>query len=388
MRSKSKGRAVAVVMAAALTWATGCAAGDTASEEGGPEASTAGGVSSIELVKLATFANAARPEIVVTDDRVFVIYLSLTNPVSFSVKIFNRGMTLELASKVLVPTSATYGKPTDIRVAKTAGYLYAFYETLSDTANRCYLFGARYSLDDAFEQVGSTDLIATGKFFLQTTDGDELLNDPAVLVAENSVFSITRYKSSLGTEGATRYKVYEFTKDLSTKTREFDLDLSSVADGQPRQTTAISHEGYYYMAIGTTVGPAGGIEMMTPSDLVIVKLNTNWSVVESKNISTDSSNPDDVETYFTGLAADSHNFYLDYVQIDVSAIDAGGFVVPLKIYDRDFNLVAQSTVRTKQRGENGLRPSLELTANQVFVGNSGGTMGSGSAEIYIYDIVR
>ena len=338
-------------------------------------------ISGVDFVKKITILNGSRPEIVATNDRVFVLYR--TNSANFSLKIFDADMNNEILSKTLIEKSTSYGMLTDIRVASDGKYLYAFYETADTQVGKTYLFGEKYSLDDSFNKIDSIGPISTSTFFENAVSGDEKLDDPIVLVAENSVFAITRYKYSSEKSGSTKYKVYEFTKELSKK-KEFVLDLSSVADGGASQSSAIYHNGYYYMLIATTVGKAGVTDLLTPSDLMIVKLDTSWNIKESKNISTDNSSGTDVEQYITGFKADSDNFYLTYIQIDTKNMDSGGFTAPLKIYDKNFNLVVNEKVKTKQSGEPGLRPSLELRGDAIFVGHDSGKLGKGNAEIYIF----
>lgn len=343
------------------------------------------GISSISFVKKIEILDGARPEITATDSRVFVVYH--TNTETFALKIFDADMNKEIVSKTLIKKSGSYGMPTDIRVASDDKYLYAFYEMANMATGRSYLFGAKYALTDDFNKISSIGPISSSKVFPTHRSGDEILDDPITLIGKNSVFTITRYKSSLEKSEDTRYKVYEFTKDL-LKVKEFILNLSSVADGEARQASAIYHNGFYYVAVPTTLGTAGPIAHMTPSDITIIKLNTDWNIMESKNISTDGSNSNDAETYITGFKADSENFYLTYIQIDIPNIDRGGFTAPLKIYDKNFNLVVNEKVRTKQPGEPGLRPSLGLRGDTIFVGHDSGALGKGNAEVYIYKIKR
>ena len=355
------------------------------SEKPSSTATQAKGVSSLSFVKKIEILGGARPEIAATNSRVFVVYR--TNTATFALKIFDADMNKEIASKTLIEKSESYGMPTDIRVASDGKYFYAFYEMADIPAGKSYLFGAKYSLNDTFDKTVSIGPISTSKIFDKTVPGDEKLDDPIALIAGDSVFAITRYKASFEKSGDTKYKVYEFTKDLLKK-REFNLDLSSVADGGSRQSSAVYYDGYYYIVIATTVGKAGVIDLLTLSDLVIVKLDANWNVKEAKNISTDKSSQTDAENYITGFKADSKNFYLTYIQIDVPNIDRGGFTAPLKIYDKNFNLVVNEKVRTKQPGEPGLRPSLELRGDTIFVGHDSGALGKGNAEVYIYKIKR
>ncbi|MFQ5892055.1 MAG: hypothetical protein ACE5HW_04605, partial [Candidatus Methanofastidiosia archaeon] len=341
-----------------------------------PQSST---ISSINFLKKVDIPNGARPEIVATSDRVFVIYLDIENLQnrSFSLKIFNRDLSREIVSKTLVPTTLEYGSPTDIRVVSDDEYLYAFYETANK--DKTYLFGARYILNDNFERVGYTGLIAASKIFNIAEDGDEKLDDPAPVIGPDSVFVVTRIKKSMEKTGQTIYRIREFSFDLKTKLSEFDIDLSSVVDGGARQTSLIYENSFFYIAVPTTVGvstiPELGIAY--PSDIVLVKLNDNWQVVESRIISAD---PEYNETYVTGFKTDGTYYYLTYNEIKMGV----EFRSPLKIYDNDFNLVKTEIVKTmsmKGKRGYGLRPSLEVIDDRIFLGNNE----ERKAEIYIYE---
>jgi hypothetical protein len=344
----------------------------------------------LNLIKTINLQDAARPEMIATNNRVFVVYHDLADN-TYSVKIFDKEIETEITSKVLVSRSLEYGTPTDIRVSSDDNYLYTFYETVKGRTNETYLRGAKYSLNDNFKKVASTGLITSGKTHDASEYGDEKLDDPIPLVGKDSIYTITRYKQPFDKFGETKYKVYEFTKDMS-KIREFDLDLSSVADGGARQASAIYHQGYYYMALATTVGPATGIALKTPSDILIVKLDTDWKIKESKIISTDNADPNDTETYVTGFQADENNFYLTYNQVNIPKIDTE-FRSPLKIYDKEFNLLLEEIVKVKSENEAGLRPSLEVTEDRIFIGHSlfstvRELKWDKDSQIFIYEVIK
>jgi len=133
-----------------------------------------------------TEGGSARPEIVATADRVFVLYLgniSKGGDRFFGLKIFDREMSYTIISKTMVSTTSQYGGPTDIRVASDGQHLYAFYEThkpTSPTTGTTYLWGAKYTLDDNFDRVAYTAApIASSKPMAELQDGGELLDDPA-----------------------------------------------------------------------------------------------------------------------------------------------------------------------------------------------------------------
>jgi hypothetical protein len=340
---------------------------------------------SIEWIKKITIDDAARPEIIATKKHVFVLYLGhISGERTFSVKVFDSELAKEIAQKDLVFSSAEYGDPTDIRADSDKNYLYAFYETGSMATGKTYLWGKKYSLDEGFEETASTGVIASSKTFDAAQEGDERLDDPIVVAGENSVFVITRYNHSFEKESPTKYKAYEFTKELE-KIREFDLDLSGIADGGARQASAIRHNGNYYMVLPTTVGKAQPVANITPSDIIAAKFGPDWNIEWAKNISTDNSSETDAETYITGFEADNKHYYLVYNQIDIPNIETK-FEAPLKIYDKEFNLVKTENTRSRQAGEPGLRPSLEVHENKIFVGHSTGKTGKGTAEVHLYEI--
>ncbi len=79
----------------------------------------------------------ARPEIIAHGNGVYAVYLggiSLGTSRFFGVKTFDKDLTYVVSSRILVSTTAQYGGPTDIRVARDGAYVYAFYETNRPTA--------------------------------------------------------------------------------------------------------------------------------------------------------------------------------------------------------------------------------------------------------------
>lgn len=374
------------------------------------------------FLKEVDIENSARPEIVATKDRVFVVYLgdipndmgpppppinnkrqfglqkeqttpfkrtsfegqvnrNMKGRTSFKVKIFDASLN-EIATHTLVSSSQEYGMTTDIRIASDEQYIYAFYETADMRKGKSYLWGAKYSLTDNFQKVAYTPSpIAVSTTFNIAQEGDEKLDDPAPLIGPDSIFVVTRIKTSFKKEGRTLYRVREFSKNLE-KLSEFDLDLSSVADGSSRQASLIYHNGYFYIAVPTTVANEVKIELdlAIPSDIVLVKLDENWKIAGSKVISCE---PDDVETYITGFDTDGRYFYLTYNQL----LFGREMSSPLKIYDKDFNLIFSKKIKsiTPRKGL-GLRPSLEVSQDKIFLGNDGGDRRS--AKVYIYEVKK
>jgi hypothetical protein len=356
----------------------------------------------INFLKKVHIGPGARPEVVAIKDRVFIVYLdtAIRGEQAFSVKIYDKDMNNEIAYKILVSTSVEYGKPTDIRVASDGQYLYAFYETVNMNSGKAYLWGAKYRLDDNFDKVAYTPSpISAGPIFTAAQLGDEKVDDPIALIAPDSVFVITRIKQvSFSKEVPMVYRVREFTYDLQTKLSEFDLDLSSVAGGQGRQASALYYNKHYYMVVPTTTKSGYYFESMTtPSDLLLIKFNQDWKIVKSYPISED---PDDVETFVTGFQIYGSYFFITYKQ----GYKQGSkwiFFSPLKVYDQDLNLVLSEIVKKASGKGESLRSSLEVTADRIYVGHSGGqgppppnfpennystgNIGTQTAEIYIYE---
>ncbi len=331
-------------------------------------------ISSLNLLEKVEIVNGARPEIAVTKDRVFVVYLEPSmSGNAFKVKIFDRDLTKEIASETPVTKSSQYGNPTDIRVVSDGTYLYAFYETAG--SDKSYLFGAKYTLDDKFERIAYQGPIATSTMFKVAKPGDEKLDDPAPMLEGDNVYVMTRFKSTLAKEGETRYKLYKFDKNLN-KQSEFELDLSAYADGEARQSSIIYENGYYYIAMQTTVGSGNIIETVewtAPSDILMVRLDKDWRVKEAKII---ASEPGYTEAYVTGLKSDANYLYVTYNQV----ILGKEFSSIIKIYDKNWNVVLTNKYKT---GTKALRPSLEITTDRVYAGND--EEGAQKAEIHIFE---
>lgn len=337
--------------------------------------------SQMRLLKKVEIANGARPEIIVAQDKVFVVYLEvLTSGRSFKLKIYDKDLNRELAAKTLVTASPSCGSPTDIRVISDGMYLYAFYETA--TMEKTCLFGAKYTLDDNFERVAYTDVIATSTMFKIAKPGDEKLDDTPSVIEGDNIYVMTRYKSTIKKEGETRYKLYKFDKDLH-KESEFELDLSEYADGEAKQASIIYENGYYYIVLPTTVGASNNVvetvEWTVPMDILLVKLDKNWNVVSSKIIASEGEYS---EGYVTGLKSDEKHFYLTYGQVILSQ----GMYSVLKVFDKDWNAV----LTEKYKAGHNLRPSLEISPGRIYAGNNiaegrGVGQGTTKAEIYVFE---
>jgi len=320
--------------------------------------------------------NVARPEIVATDDYIFIVYLDISDQ-SFKVNIYSKDFSSKISEKVIASKNSEYGICTDIRIDSDGEYLYAFYEHVNVATDSSYLFGKKYRLNNNFDLVAETGLVSTSVQFKLAQNGDEFLDDPMVLVTENVVFAITRYMDNLGTSGQTIYRVYKYTKDL-VKIEEFNLDLSGVADGGSRQASIKEIGGYYYMILPTSVGAkdiTSKIDNLAPSDILMVKLNNNWQIIDSKIISADK---DVIENYVMGFDFDDEYFYIGYKHIPQPISTMTGM---LKIYDKEFNLVIEEEVKTIIPDKNlpdNIRMSLEVSDDKIYY--------SMDNEVFIYEI--
>jgi len=379
-----KEKIVSLVLLAIL-W--GCSGG------GGTATSpTTPSLSLIKKIALTTDAEggSARPEIIATADRIFVVYLGNITDGSnrtFNVKIFDSNLDNMITSKTIVVTTDKYGGPTDIRIASDGQYLYAFYETT--TVSTTYLWGAKYTLDDNFQLVAYTlPPIISSLPVSQLQDGDEVLNDPAPLIGLDSVFVITRLMYSISMSGNTIYRVRQFNKGDLSKISEFDLDLSNIADGRARVTSLLFWNNSIYMALATTTSDQGVIENNDDGalcDIILVKMRLD-TFNSLTDVQTISSEPDDRENYITGFEADQNYFYMTYKQAVGPPIGEQRAVI--KIFDTKFNLVRKEIVKTTSWGPSGgeIRPSLEVMGNRIFSGQSSGQgIGKGNAEVYVYE---
>ncbi len=350
----------------------------------------------VEVLAVTTDAEggSARPEVVATSDRVFVLYLANIasgNQRRFDAKIFTANLETVVATKTLLETTADYGGPTDIRIASDGQYLYAFYETnrpTSPTTAETYLWARKYLLNDDLALVASTATpIATSKPMAELPEGGELLDDPAPLIGPNGVHVITRLKYPLGTSGRTIYRVRELSSDL-IQTDGFDLELSDVVDGRARVTSLLFANDRIYIALATTVSDAHVLEANDDGamcDLILVEMDTAWN---RQSVHTLSAEPDDLENYVTGLKTDGAHLYVTYKQ-DVGSPPTGERRAVIKMFDWNLAELGKAIVKSVVWGPEGgeIRPSLELSGNRIFSGQSAGLgIGSGNAEIHVYEL--
>ena len=384
--------AVCLVLIGVLS---GCGGNDG----GAPDPSTSVSLDPVKTVTLTTDAEggSARPEVVATDSRVFAVYLGHIaggfDTKSFDVKVYDAGLSSVVTSTTIVPLSEAYGSATDIRVARDGQYVFTFFET--STTSTTYLHGAKYALNDSFDLVArAAEPIASAKPVFQTVEGDEILNDPAPLVGPDSVFVVTRFMASIGMSGNTVYRVREFNKDTLALIRQFDLDLSGVADGRGRVTSLLFRNNAIYMALATTVSDQGVNDQYLMSDdgaqcdIILVRMTTDWTFDPQTDVRTLSAEANDRENYITGLRADDKYIYLTYKQA-VGAPPTGEQRAVIKIFDKNFDLLSKEIARSVVWGPGGgeMRPSLEVYGNTLYSGQStGASMGSGNGQIIVYEM--
>jgi hypothetical protein len=344
-----------------------------------------------------TSNTTARPEIVVTSNRVFILYLSATNGYrTFRLKIYNNNMDSLIASQILVTPSVDYGAPTDIRIASDGQYLYAFYETvrtISPGKDSTYLWGAKYTLNDIFSKVSYTATpISRSKPVTQLSIGGEKLDDPAPLIGSSSIFVITRLHDSIRTTGSTIYRVREFDRNNLSQLSKFDLDLSDIADGRARVTSLLYWHNNILIALSTTVSNSAVNENSddgAKSDIILVKMQPNWTYNPLLDVHTLTAEPNDIENYISGLKADNNYFYITYKQA-IGSPPGGQQITWIKIYDDTFNLIDTIKVKSTIWGPGGeeVRPSLDIFEDKIFSGQSMAPVaGTGYARVFVYNFI-
>lgn len=387
--------ALFITGALALLQAGGCSADrqdtETTQDEAGSTISTAAAPSDeagsgttpagISLLKKIEIPGGARPEIIAAGDRVYIVYLDVSQDTqgsnSFKVKIFDRDLTTELYGRTLV-ASPDYGRVTDIRLASDGSCVYAFYEVAG--GGKSYLMGARYALDETFSELASKGPITTSAELNVAQAGDEKLDDPAPLIADGGIYVMTRYKAALAREGDTRFKLRRLDRELNLLD-EFDLDLSAVIDGGARQSSLLSANGSYYLATASTTGEAlehdapPDAGWLYPADVVVVTLDRAWRVTGSKVI---ASEPGYTEAYVTGLEAAGSGFLVTYNQVKLPRFSSA-----IKGFDGGWNQLFANAYKTVS-GQGGLRPSLEVSGRRVYAGND--QEKSPRADIYLFEM--
>ena len=349
---------------------------------------TTSGLNLVKEIELGV-GETRRPLVAVTDDRVFVIYGERQeNSWDFILKIYDKTLENELVSKTIIDGSELeLGMPMDIRIGVQGDYLYLFHDAVSTEGH--YLLGYKFTLDDAFEKVASPSTpLSSSVFWEDAKTGDELIDDPIVLPTQDKLFVITRYFGNIDKSADTIYKVYELTHDLE-KVREFDLDLSSVSDGGARQANIREYNGNYYMSTSTLStseisGSRAAVDTLSPTDVLIVKLDTSWNILDSHIIVGEIE--DDAESYLTAFGLDEKYYYFSYKH---ATFDGGtSFETPLKVYDKSYNIVTDITFAGSGR------PQLVLADGLIYYAlgiQTGGPQSSGivvPSKLYVYELTE
>ena len=334
----------------------------------------------------------ARPEVVLAGERVFVVYSDFSSaPQKFSVRVYgDKDLANEVAYLPIdVSSQLTAGMmPTDIRVTTDGTYAYAAFEALSGPSTVA-LFVSKYRMDESFERVAYTQAISTAPIFTSTQPGDELLNDPIILLGDGSLFVGTRLQeaTSFSQGAAMRYRFYRFDLDLVQEGAPVNLDLAAVTDAQggARQASAIARpNGFRMLVSSTTVAGAFLQENVTPSDLLLVDLDWNFQVQGSHWLTDEPAN---MAAFATGLQEHNGNTVVTY-RFGEPAGNDFAFNVSLQVHGTDFGLLHEEVVRQADGPAEELRSSLAVRDDRIYVGlgtGMGPTLDS-KAVVYVYEV--
>jgi hypothetical protein len=191
--------------------------------------------------------------------------------------------------------------------------------------------------------------------------------------------------------GKTVYRVRGFDRNDLSKASDRILDVSSAADGRARVASLLFWNSTIYMALATTVSDQGINENSDDgalSDIVLVKMNPDWTFNPQTDVRTISAEPGDRENYITGLRTDGTHFYMSYKQA-VGIPSGGQQSAVIRMFDTNFNPLHKQIVRSVAWGSEGgeIRPSLEISGSRLYSGQSAGqTLGTGNAEIRVYEM--
>jgi hypothetical protein len=248
-------------------------------------------------------------------------------------------------------------------------------------------------LTDSFDLVTETPTpLASSIPVTNAADGDEVLNDPAPLLGPNSVFVLTRLMSSLSTTGQTVYRVRELSKADLSLLKQFDLDLSSVADGRARVSSLFYFDNYIYMALPTTVSDNNIFDNRLSDDgalssILLVKMHSDWTFDPLTDVRTISSDAGAVENYVNGFQTDGKYVYMSFKK-STGVVGTGEQSGIVKIFDMNFNELLKQTIKKITWGFGEIRPSQQIRGNRFFSGQTNNP-GSGpvNSELLVYDIL-
>jgi hypothetical protein len=186
---------------------------------------------------------------------------------------------------------------------------------------------------------------------------------------------MTKIRTGITPDEDTRYRLREFTTDLTQVGEARDMDLSNVADGGANVNALLSLASDFYMALPTTIapmcGPGGGPDVAN-SDLLMVRFDDNWTFDPTTDAWTLSDCPE-VERYVSGLDYAAGYFYVAHhatprtwtcQQGGPSPGRPPGEVVWLRVFDADLNLVDAVKVSGDAFGNH---PTIEVVGDRVYV---------------------
>lgn len=228
----------------------------------------------------------ARPEIVAAGGKVYILYLD-PRAQAFMAVVYDANLgTVVAPPRAVITADQTWGHPTDIRIARDGDALVAFYEMANDRAGTASLWGVRLGLSPSLPLLSppSAGPIAQAPFHYRAQTGQELLDDPAPLVTANAIYVATRLKDTLAPGGRATLRVREFTRNLASVRRVFDLDLSRVLAGGARTVALVPNtDGGILLVAPTSAGQSfAPIDLTIPSDMALVTLSGDWRILSSR----------------------------------------------------------------------------------------------------------
>ncbi|GEM_PF-3118372 len=298
---------------------------------------------------------------------------------NFRLKAFDADFNPQGSSRVLIPSGQNYGV-TDIRVTTDGKFVYAAYETASRDGRSLIL----EKFDTLFVRVAKTQVAASSK----PGKGVEALDDPAIVVADKSVFVMTKIGFGRGQQF---YRVREFSLDLKLLRPSFDISIPMDV-GIGGVNSVVFKDGHFYLF--TTVHISGRpvcpqADETTNNDLYVFEYDRSW---EFTGVSQVLANEPGIEYYPTGAKFVNDKFYIVYLKNDIHTIlpTCGGGTgnlgigeIRLLILDQDFNPIAAKTLT--DNGEIANHPTLEVMGDKIFVAyghKEGQGLGLGSSNVW------
>lgn len=298
---------------------------------------------------------------------------------NFRLKSFDADFNPQGSPRVLIPSGQNYGV-TDIRITMDGKFVYAAYETASRDGRSLIL----EKFDSFFVRVAKTQVAASSK----PGKGVEALDDPAVFLADKSIFVMTKIGFGRGQQF---YRVREF--DLDLKPLRPALDVSIPMDvGIGGVNSVIFKGGHFYLF--TTVHISGRsvcprADETTNNDLYVFEYDRSWNLTGFSKALTEEPG---IEYYPTGAKWINNKFYIVYLKNDIDTVlptcGGGGNLgigeIRLLILDQDFNRIAAKTLT--DNGEIANHPTLEVVGDKIFVAyghKEGQGLGLGSSNVWV-----